>query len=91
MYHLRSGFIDNQRLSRPHAAEHDRLRRNAEAAVARLEKLSSFKEVRAPFAGTITRRHVDTGALIRAGGNASALFDLAQTDTLRVQVNVPQA
>ncbi len=63
----------------------------AEAAVARLEKLSSFKEVRAPFAGTITRRHVDIGALIRAGGNASALFDLAQTDTLRVQVNVPQA
>ena len=63
----------------------------AEAAVARLEKLSSFKEVRAPFAGTITRRHVDTGALIRARGNASALFDLAQTDTLRVQVNVPQA
>src|SRR5258707_1175880 len=63
----------------------------AEAAVARLEKLSSFKEVRAPFAGTITRRQVDTGALIRAGGNASALFDLVQTDTLRVQVNVPQA
>jgi RND family efflux transporter MFP subunit len=62
-----------------------------EASVARLEKLSSFKQVRAPFAGTITRRHVDTGALIRAGGNASALFDLAQTDTLRVQVNVPQA
>jgi RND family efflux transporter MFP subunit len=63
----------------------------AEAAVARLEKLSSFKDVRAPFAGTITRRHVDTGALIRAGSNASALFELAQTDTLRVQVNVPQA
>src|SRR6266403_3361103 len=63
----------------------------AEAAVARLEKLSSFKEVLAPFAGTITRRHVDTGALIRAGGNACALFELAQTDTLRVQVNVPQA
>jgi len=63
----------------------------AEAAVGRLEKLSSFKKVRAPFAGTITRRYVDTGALIRAGGNASALFDLAQTSTLRVQVNVPQA
>src|SRR6267378_2119025 len=63
----------------------------AEAAVARLEKLSSFKEVRAPFAGTITRRHVDTGALIRAGSSGSALFELAQTDTLRVQVNVPQA
>lgn len=63
----------------------------AEAAVSRLEKLSSFKLVRAPFAGTITRRQVDTGALIRAGSSGSALFDLAQMDTLRVQVNVPQA
>jgi RND family efflux transporter MFP subunit len=63
----------------------------AAAAVSRLEKLSSFKVVRAPFSGTITRRHVDVGALIRAAGNSSALFDLAQTDTLRVQVNVPQA
>jgi len=63
----------------------------AEAHVLRLENLASFKEVRAPFAGTITRRLVDTGALIRAGGNASALFELAQMDTLRIQVNVPQA
>jgi RND family efflux transporter MFP subunit len=63
----------------------------AEAAVSRLEKLSSFKVVRAPFAGTITGRHVDTGALIRAGSAGSALFELAQTDTLRVQVNLPQA
>jgi len=65
----------------------------AEAAVARLSQLTSFKQVRAPFAGTITRRLVDPGALIRAGGsgNASALFQLAQMDTLRVHVNVPQA
>ena len=63
----------------------------AEAAVLRFEKLASFKEVHAPFAGTITRRFVDVGALIRAGGNASALFELAQTDTLRIHVNVPQA
>jgi len=64
-----------------------------EAAVLRLEKLASFKEVRSPFEGTITGRFVDTGALIRAGGNgnASALFQLAQMDTLRVHVNVPQA
>lgn len=64
----------------------------AEATVRRLEKLASFKEVRAPFAGKITRRLVDTGALIHAGmsGGASALFQLAQMDTLRVQVNTPQ-
>jgi RND family efflux transporter MFP subunit len=65
----------------------------AEAAVLRLESLASFKQVRAPFAGTITRRLVDVGALIRAGANAnaSALFELAQTDTLRIHVNIPQA
>jgi RND family efflux transporter MFP subunit len=62
----------------------------AQANVARLEKLSSFKTVRAPFAGTIIRRYVDTGALIRTS-SGSPLFELAQTDTLRVQVNVPQA
>ncbi len=62
----------------------------AQANVGRLEKLSSFKTVRAPFAGTITRRYIDTGALIRAG-SGSPLFELAQTETLRVQVNVPQA
>ncbi len=62
----------------------------AQASVARLEQLSSFKVVRAPFAGTVTGRFVDTGALIRAG-SGSPLFELAQTDTLRVQVNLPQA
>src|SRR6266536_6252572 len=56
-----------------------------EAAVLRLDKLASFKEVRSPFEGTITGRFVDTGALIRAGGNgnASARCQLAQMDTLR--------
>jgi RND family efflux transporter MFP subunit len=63
----------------------------AEAAVLRFTKLASFKEVRAPFAGIITGRFVDTGALIRAGGSATSLFELAQTDRLRVHVNVPQA
>lgn len=63
----------------------------AAAAVQRLETLASFQQVRAPFAGTITRRLVDVGALIRAGASASALFELAQTDTLRIHVNIPQA
>ena len=45
----------------------------------------------APFAGVITRRNVDVGDLIDAGGGAGrAMFLLAQTDPLRVYVNVPQ-
>ena len=65
----------------------------AEAAVRRLEQLTSYKQITAPFAGIVTRRNVDTGALILAGGsgNAGALFEVAQISTLRVFVDVPQA
>ena len=46
----------------------------------------------APFDGVITVRNVDTGALIDAGngGTPAALFRLAETDRLRVFVDVPQ-
>jgi RND family efflux transporter MFP subunit len=65
----------------------------ADAAVHRLVQLTDFKQVVAPFAGIVTRRNVDTGALIQAGGGANAkpLFSLAQIQTLRVMVDVPQA
>jgi RND family efflux transporter MFP subunit len=64
----------------------------ADANVQRLQQQQAFKRVLAPFAGVITRRNVDVGDLIDAGGAASRpLFLLAQTDPLRVYVNVPQA
>jgi len=64
----------------------------ADANVERLRQLESFKRVLAPFAGVITRRNVDVGDLIDAGGGAGrALFVMAQTDPLRVYVNVPQS
>ena len=45
----------------------------------------------APFAGIITARNVDPGALISADSPSSReLFHLVQMDTLRVFVNVPQ-
>jgi len=63
----------------------------AEANVGRLRQLEGFKRVVAPFAGLITRRNVDVGDLIDAGSNGGRpLFLLAQTDPLRVYVNVPQ-
>jgi len=63
-----------------------------EANVRRLSDLQSFQKVTAPFAGIITARSVDPGALFSAGNapNSRELFHLAQTDTLRVFVNVPQ-
>jgi RND family efflux transporter MFP subunit len=64
----------------------------ADANVERLRQLEGFKRILAPFAGVITRRNVDVGDLIDAGSSGGrALFQLAQTDPLRVYVNVPQA
>jgi RND family efflux transporter MFP subunit len=64
----------------------------ADANVERLKQLESFKRVVAPFSGIITRRNVDTGDLIDAGGGAGrALFVMAQADPLRVFVSVPQS
>jgi len=64
----------------------------ADANVRRLEQLESFKHIYAPFSGVITRRNVDTGALINAGSTSQQreLFDIAQVDPLRVYVSVPQ-
>jgi RND family efflux transporter MFP subunit len=63
----------------------------ADANVERLRQLEGFKRIVAPFAGLITRRNVDVGDLIDAGSNGGRpLFLLAQTDPLRVYVNVPQ-
>src|SRR5215813_2984298 len=75
------------------------------ANVQRLQELTSFERVLAPFNGTVIQRNVDVGALITAGsptnntavapssvtGAANGLFEVAQIDTLRVFVNVPQA
>lgn len=64
----------------------------ADANVERLRQLEGFKRVVAPFAGVITRRMVDVGDLIDAGGGTGRiLFTLAQTDPLRVYVYVPQS
>ncbi|MEP7101980.1 MAG: efflux RND transporter periplasmic adaptor subunit, partial [Burkholderiales bacterium] len=64
----------------------------ADANVQRLRQTEGFKRVVAPFAGVITRRNVDVGDLIDAGGGTGrTLFVLTQTDPLRVYVNVPQS
>jgi RND family efflux transporter MFP subunit len=64
---------------------------NAAAAnVARLKDMQSFQQITAPFAGIVTARDVDIGALI-SSGNAKELFRLAQIDVLRIYVNVPEA
>jgi len=66
---------------------------SVQANVRRLEELKSFQRVYAPFSGVVTRRNVDIGTLVNAGngGASQLLFVLAQTDPMRVYVNVPEA
>ncbi len=61
----------------------------AEANLGRLTEMQSYLKVRAPFAGVITQRNVDVGALVTEG--STLLFRIAQSDHLRIYVNVPQA
>ena len=65
---------------------------SASANVRRLEQLESFKHVYAPFAGTITKRNTDIGALINAGnsGMNQELFVVALVNPIRVYVDVPE-
>jgi len=63
-----------------------------QANVNRLTFLTRFKQVTAPYDGVITDRHVDIGDLVTAGStaNTSSLYGIAQSEKIRVFVNVPQ-
>jgi RND family efflux transporter MFP subunit len=63
------------------------------ANVRHYEALVSFEKVYAPFDGVITARNTDIGDLINSGSSTAPrtdLFDISQTRTLRVYVNVPE-
>jgi RND family efflux transporter MFP subunit len=63
----------------------------AQANVKRLEELQGFEKIAAPFTGIVTARNIDNGNLVSAGsGQTQPLFRIAQTDTLRIYVTVPQ-
>jgi RND family efflux transporter MFP subunit len=68
-------------------------RDNAAASLTSAQDMKAFEQIRAPFAGTITARYIDVGSLVASGSarTVQKLFDLAQSDPVRVFVNVPQA
>ncbi len=68
--------------------------RQAQAELQRLNVVRAYETVRAPFAGVVTGRYVDAGALLPAAtsGTTSAqpLVDLASVDRVRVFLYVGQ-
>jgi RND family efflux transporter MFP subunit len=79
-------------------AQYDEARATRDAAIARLEAARaglsaaregvSYTELRAPFAGVVTQRHVQVGEIVAPG---APLLAVASLDALRVVVEVPQS
>jgi RND family efflux transporter MFP subunit len=64
----------------------------SEANVGRYKELQGYERITAPFAGVITARDTDVGALINAGSASEPheLFHLDSIGKLRVFVSVPE-
>jgi len=62
---------------------------SAQANLNRLTAMQGFKRITAPFAGVVTARGTDVGALVTAGGG-EPLFSIADPRRLRIYVRVPQ-
>jgi RND family efflux transporter MFP subunit len=63
------------------------------AEVERCRVLTQFKQVAAPFDGRVIERRIDIGNLVSAGSSSAMtpLYRIAQTDPLRIFVDVPQS
>ena len=64
-----------------------------QAEVDRLTSLTQFKEVKAPFEGTIVQRQIDIGNLVTAGStaNTTSLYRLSENSPMRIYVFAPQS
>jgi RND family efflux transporter MFP subunit len=60
-----------------------------------LSAMSDYTRIVAPFTGVITKRYVDTGALVQAGTNSNTqalpVVSVAETDLFRLTLPVPES
>jgi RND family efflux transporter MFP subunit len=60
-----------------------------------LSAMTDYTRITAPFNGVITRRYVDTGALVQVGTNSSTqalpVASVAETDLFRLTLPVPES
>ena len=64
---------------------------SAQANVDRLADLENFKQITAPFGGTVTSRSVDVGDLVTIGApGTTPLFTVSDDSKVRIYVSVPQ-
>ena len=67
----------------------------AQATLARLSALQAYSHITAPFTGVVTKRYVDTGALISAGTSSETqsqpVVQLAEWSLFRLVIPVPES
>jgi RND family efflux transporter MFP subunit len=67
----------------------------ASAEQKQLSAMSGYAQIVAPFDGVITKRYVDTGALVQAGTSSNTqavpVVSVAQTDLFRLTLAVPES
>jgi RND family efflux transporter MFP subunit len=67
----------------------------AKAVQSKTQTLFDYSRITAPFAGVITHRYADTGAMIQAGtssqSQAMPIVRLSQNDRLRLVIPVPES
>ncbi len=86
---VRTGVVAKQAGDETHSAL-----KQAEATLAQLRAMQEYEQIRAPFAGVVTARAVDPGALVpQATGSVAGtpIVTVASVATVRVSANVPQS
>jgi RND family efflux transporter MFP subunit len=65
------------------------------ATRSRLQTMSGYEQIVAPFTGVVTKRYADTGTLIQAGQdnntNTLPVVQVAESDLLRLRMPVPES
>ncbi|HEV8694141.1 MAG TPA: efflux RND transporter periplasmic adaptor subunit [Lysobacter sp.] len=65
----------------------------AAAQVQKIETMMKYAQISAPFAGIVTRRLIDRGAMVQSATSSrtTPLFTVQRIDTLRVFIEVPES
>jgi RND family efflux transporter MFP subunit len=86
---VRSGIVAKQDGDMTHSAL-----KQAEASLAQVRAMQQYEQIRAPFAGVVTARAVDPGALIpqaTTSATGTPIVTVASVGMVRVYANLPQS
>ncbi len=63
----------------------------AKADCDRMKANLDYAEIKAPYNGILTKRHVESGTLLQTTGGASMIFTIVRDDLVRIFIEVPES